>query len=241
MKLLLGIPTIDWKIPVQMVNVLLKMNLKNVHVKTTTRLWIYFARNMFLEEVAKWDYDWLVMLDDDNPPEIENVCQVLAGHWKDYVTGIVRQRTNEKFLNIYKTEILENWITKYTPYTYPKSKRDDLIEVQNCWSACTFLSKKLCKTMLALYPSPFEQKVIDYYKTKEVLDHWMKYAEFSVLNLQRYAPDTNEDWSFKISRRQLSEDLLFGERVRQQWFKIYCDTRVHCYHIGLPSILQVKN
>lgn len=240
-KALLFMPTITGSIPNEMVNILMKLNNWDIQVSfmTTTRLLIHSARNLAIQKTIEWWYDYLIFLDDDNPPKQLDFIPRMIKHWKDIVVWVVRQRWATAKLSIYKNKIdTETGIMRYEAYKNIKSKRWDLIEVDNSWWALCVLSRKVCEDMRNNYWGyPFESTITKYYRTEEEQPTGMKYVEANMSKVNQYKPDVS-DWGMKLYSRELWEDLLFFERAKQLWYKIYCDTKVHAYHIGKPVILE---
>jgi hypothetical protein len=49
----------------------------------------------------------------------------------------------------------------------------------------------------------------------------------------------DENGELKFYKKQISEDLLFFERVSRLWYKLYADTDICCNHVWLPNIVEV--
>jgi Asp-tRNA(Asn)/Glu-tRNA(Gln) amidotransferase B subunit len=85
-------------------------NMKNdgfevVHAYTTRHL-IHAARNHFLQRAKEENFDYVMFIDDDNPPNqldaIPRLYKVMQETKAKVVTGLVRLRNDTKKLNIYK-------------------------------------------------------------------------------------------------------------------------------------------
>jgi len=240
-KVLLFVPTITGSIPVQTVNVLMNLRTEWIELEfaSTSRLLIHSARNLALQKMIDWWHDYLMFLDDDNPPTYIDFIQRLISQKKDIIGGVYRQRRDTEKLVIYKwVKDSDTGLIKYEAYKNIKSKRDDVIEVDNLWTWVSLLSRKVCEDMYTKYSGvPFESKRVEYYATQEEQPTWMYYAEATLWNLSSIPADT-KDW-MKLVSRELSEDLLFFERCKQHWYTIYCDTKVRAYHIWQAPILEV--
>lgn len=244
-RVLLFMPTISWEIPVSMVNFLLSMNKSwcELTFRTSSRLLIHSARNIAVESCIKENFDYLLFLDDDNPPTHTDFLQRLLSHDVDIVSWVYRQRTDSKKLSICKWEIQpETGMMRYVPYENLKTKWQDLMQVENtgCW--CVLIKREVCEALYNKYlQRPFENRVINYYKTKSMQPTDMKFMEDNIQNIVTVEPHIDEDsWEKMIFQaRELSEDYLFFERARQLWFKVYADPLVKCRHIWPHTILEV--
>jgi hypothetical protein len=59
------------------------MNIKTEHkigFRTTTRLMVDYARNLALNICVDEDYDYLIFLDDDNPPLYSDFIDMLVNN-----------------------------------------------------------------------------------------------------------------------------------------------------------------
>lgn len=242
MKVLVFVPTITGSIPNETVSYLMRMQTGNIQIwfQTSSRVLIHSARNMAVKQMLEWWFDYLFFLDDDNPPQHTDLIPRLVNHQKDIVWWVYRQRTNPEFLTIYKDVYhTETGLIRYEPYKNMKSKREDVIKVWNIATGCVLLSREVCEKMYNLYSqSPFVSSIQQYYQVEEMQPTGMDYVEATVMNWATKPPKV-VDGKMKIQTRELSEDLLFFERCKQHWYKIHCDTKAHCYHIGKPTMLEV--
>lgn len=244
MKVLFFMPTL-WSTPVLMSAFLTKFKTEHkVKFLTTSRTLIHSARNLAIDEMIQGNYDYLIMSDDDNIPNYDNFIDVMVRDDKDVVSWVIRLRNRKEDLNICyieNTEWFENFIHyknideiyKWENILLPE-KRKPVVEVWNCWCGLVCLSKKVCEDMKLKYPRPFENK-LTYYIQKNA---W-NYIEFSPAIFGEQDFKANEKWGLNIRYRELSEDYLFFERVRNLWYKLYADTRIKCSHIWTQEILEV--
>ncbi|MDD3302263.1 MAG: hypothetical protein PHN31_01810 [Candidatus Gracilibacteria bacterium] len=232
MKILLFIPTMG-NIPTAMTTFLMKLNSQyKIEVMTTTRTLIHAARNLAIEKMIEGNFDYLVMLDDDNIPCYDNFVDVLIGNKVDVVSSIIRLRNRKEDLNICFDHKIDG-LTAYINYQNLDGI-DTLEEIGNCGSGLVCLSRKVCYEMKKSYPRPFENK-LTYYIQKITGE----YIEFSPKVFSEADFKTNSKGGLNIKFRELSEDYLFFERVKYLGYKVYADTRITCSHIGPTELIKV--
>ena len=231
MKVLFFIPTM-WSIPVQMSTFLMKLKTKHkIEFITTTKTLIHSARNLAIEKMNEWDFDYLVMCDDDNIPYYNDFIDIMIDDKQDIISGVVRLRNRQEDLNIcfdYKVD----WMIKYINYQNLEWL-ETLQEIWNCgcWLVC--LSKKVCKDIYNAYPRPFENKLTYYIEKQD----W--FIEFTPWVFKETDFKTTDNWWLIFKYRELSEDFLFFERCKSLWYKIYADTRLTCVHLTDQKYLEV--
>jgi glycosyltransferase involved in cell wall biosynthesis len=228
MKILLFIPTL-WSIPTEMFNFIQKIKSKHqIQIITTSRLLIHCARNLAVEKTLEGGFDYLLFLDDDNPPEDTNFIDVMVETNRDVVTWVVRLRNRQEDLNITKS-VDQDGLLKYENY---KSAPKNLIEVWNCWCWCVLIKREVLEKVIEEHPRPFESKYTWYLNTKE----WYKELWPKVFGREEILFWDNGGLMLKW--RELSEDFLFFERVRELWYKIFCNPKIKCRHL-VNSFLEV--
>lgn len=234
MNILIFIPTITWSIPVETVKSLLFMDSwwHNISFSTTSRVLIHSARNLAMNDVVMKDYDYLLFLDDDNPTYNRNFLIDLLEAKKDIITWVYRLRWKE-WLSVYKIVEDEKWVPNYVPYNKEElDTQEEVFEIDWTSGWCLLISKKVCQEMVdKYYGSAFENWLVEYYKTEA----WT-FKEFTMKNfLWGHKPDKE----LLLFTRDMSEDLIFSERAKDLWFKIYCHKNVKCYHIWKEKLLEV--
>ena len=230
-NILLFIPSFSWTVPIKLLHYVKQLP-DNVHISFAKRTMIHKARNIAIKMCAENWFDYLVFLDDDMIPP-NNMCEQLVSHWKDMVCWVYRLRQEWNPIAVHKAKI--NPETKMLVYeTYDEI--DKFTEVANAWTGCVAISKKVCKFMVENYEQAFEFKHVDYFETEKKSPHWSTMVEFWVTNLFMNPIKPKEPAYF--AHRTLWEDMIFFERARFHWFKLYCDPTVKCQHIQQEFIIE---
>jgi len=225
-------PCGDWKVPIEMAKYLMSLESDGIEIWFwhVVRQIIHRARNILMKEAIDWDFDHIRFLDDDNIPEQFDALKILLADWKDIVTGIYRGRQYPNMLTVFKEKFDADWFVEYEPYTNLNVSKWPVVEIANCGTGCVIISRKVICDMMEKYnEEPFEFPTMKYIKTPE----WVE--EFTIEAMQKIP-----DWEwFKMCKKHISEDLLFFERAKRMWYKIYADTRVTLDHIWLAEIVKV--
>jgi len=235
-KLLIWVPSYAWNLNIELVKFLDNVQLPEWRVCGkcyTLRTPVHMARNMILEKTIEWEYDGVIMIDDDQYPEKPDCFKKLIEAWQDMVSGVVRLRVNKENLNIlYKEDYKEPWKEGMKRYINHKECQNWwLFEIDNAWSGLIYLSKEVCKKMYDRYwKEPFESKATVY----------VKLTDWSWEELGYNRPDLDQsEWKPKMCRRVLSEDYLFFERAISQGYKLYCYWDCKCVHLWEPEKIKV--
>jgi hypothetical protein len=62
------------------------------------------SRNILMQKAVEGNYDYLIMIDDDEYPMSDDVFYRLVSAGKDMVSGVVRLRVKQENLNILHAE-----------------------------------------------------------------------------------------------------------------------------------------
>ena len=234
-KIYLAMPSWDGKIPVNMTSFLISLQKYSKHeiIPTfTSKSVTCNARNYLLEDFLKSDCSHILWLDDDNRPEDIFFIDKMISDNKDIVSALVPSRRPVKWDKHWLC-ILYEWFKETGEHEYlqyfEKPNINGLIEIANCWFGCVLMKKKVCKDILENFSHPFEFRTVWYFKINSV---WVRddTVDYSLIT----------DWTLRF-RRYMAEDLLFMERARNLWYKIYADTEVYCNHIWDSNIITVKS
>jgi hypothetical protein len=233
MKVLIWIPNYDWKLPIDLVIWLENPMLPDWRWYSkayVTRTPIHMARNILIERMIEWWFDYLIMIDDDELPMSKDAFYRLLSHWKDMISWVVRLRKKKENLCILHKELYEEedkyWMYRYTPYKEIPNKW--LFKIDNAWTWLVCLSRKVCEFMYKKYAKePYESKQITYVKQSD----WVR-KEFWYNTLDIAMKDNGQPY---LCRRVLSEDYLFFERAIANWFELRCDWQVKAIHFGDPE------
>lgn len=221
---MLFVPTLG-TINTKMYNFLQTINSNHkVRICTTSRVLIHAARNFALKKAHEEKHDFLIMMDEDNPPNRSDFIDLMVWCNRPVVSGVVRLRNRKDDLNICRRE-LSRGIYRYVNYKELSTIPEDWI-VDNCGSWLICLKMDVVKDMLKKYPLPFENKFTRYIKKKD----WFKEFWPSILGEESF--ETNKDGWLILQGRELSEDYLFFERVRSLGYSIFVDKRATCSHLS---------
>jgi len=222
-------PTISWTVPVETMAAVFQTDSDwaMLGFSFTKRAIIFDARNKLLNDAIMWGYTHILFLDDDTLPYSRDYLKLLLEADKDIVMWVYRWRTNTEILSIYKLwEPLEQWLVNYVPY-----KEIDwswLQEVANWGCGCVLIKRDCFVDMYNKYKTaPFEFKTITYHKRG-----WERH-EFNASDIWKLV-EQNE-FAFK----PMGEDLIFFERARSLWYRIFAHSDVKLRHIGDPYVISV--
>lgn len=193
---------------------------------------IHMARNILIEKMLEWNFDYLIMFDDDQLPMSKDAFYRLLVADKDMVAGCVRYRKKSEYISICKKEKFEKagaeWMRSYKPYKEIPSQW--LFQVDNAGTGMCCISRKVCEFMHKTYnKEPFESKSTTY--TKQVDGEWREVG-------YNTAEPEPKDWKIQLVRRVLSEDYLFFERAISHWFELWADWQAKAYHFWDPIRLE---
>lgn len=177
---------------------------------------IHIVRNKSLERAYKEWFDYVLYLDEDNPPCQLDFIDILLKKDADCVSWIVPIYNKEPAINIYKLKRNEQDREYYIPYT--KIEQD--IEPDSVWCGCVLINRSTIVTMWETYKRPFESKAVEYVKYDN------KRYEFGLKTLHMMTSKPEDVW---ISWR--SEDILFFERAKSKWLTLLATPDVTCKHI----------
>lgn len=210
---------------------LLKDTCHDITIVHTERVDVSNGRNDILFKFKNSDCEYLLFLDDDNPPEDLWFLDEMLSHDKDIVSALVpsRKPDDKGFhrLCIFREAVNpKTGIPRYEQYcNVPKEK---LTEIANCWMGCVLISKRVVEDIFKEYNTPCQLWEFWYYKSG---DKFLREDDVDMYKLQ--------GWQLRF-KRYISEDLLFFERARWFGYKIWADNEVWCYHIGESKLITVN-
>lgn len=191
---------------------------------------VHTARNRIVAKFLQSDCDYLWFCDDDNPPS-SDVLKYLIEADKDVASALVPLRHWGYMLNLIKDKVNVTSIADY----------DDLFEVDNIWTGCVLMTRKV---------------VEDVYNATEGLPYQFAIKPF-VFNIitdkkELYTNQDTEIWredkylsnDWKILKRQWEvwEDLMFWLKAKELWYRFFADKRARCTHYkNKPEALTVNN
>lgn len=236
MKIYIAIPSATGLIPTSMVSFLLqlmKTTKHSIYPVFINRTSIDQARNKFIEDFLQTDWDYLLFLDDDNIPEDINFLDKLIQTNKPIVTGLIPSRTPisdwTHFLCIFNERYKTTGEHEYKQYVNIP-EWPEIFEIANCWMWCVLIERKVIELMKEEYDRPCEARITWYFYDEDD-KQWVRD--------ERCDYDKLKDW-MKRFKRYMSEDLLFFERAKEFWIKIYANKSVKCTHIGNPEIISIN-
>lgn len=203
-KVLIAVPNGSGYIPALMVQSLLQLRkpcpcaFLVVERQRTDKCRDYFAK-----ELIKSDFDYLMMIDDDNPIP-PNTLEMMIADDKDIVITPIMTRnpnkTGKHDLCAYysrKVKIKDNYLRNYD---FIEKFRDDgpLHKIDAGGTGCMLIKRKVLEALVKKYEYIFE------------------YGDITVDG----------------QRRTLSEDVEFCERAVDAGFEIWLDERIRPIHFG---------
>ena len=235
MKIYIAIPSATGTLPTSMASFLMqlaKTTKHDIYPVFINRTGIDQARNKFIEDFLTTDYDYLLFLDDDNPPEDINFLDKLIQANKPVITWLIPSRTPiadwTHFLCIFTERIKSTWEHEYKQYVNIP-EWPEIFEVANCGMWCVLIEREVVKLISEEFDRPCEARMVWYYYDED---------EKQWIRDERCDYDKLKDW-MKRFKRYMSEDLLFFERAKEFGVKIYAHKWVRCSHIGNPEIIEV--
>lgn len=201
-KCLIGMPSGSGLIPTMMVQSLLQLH-KPLPCGFTTieRQRVDKARNYMVQQCLAGGFDYLLMVDDDNPIE-PNTLEKLMAHDKDIVSAIILSRNpNKKGIHdicafySHEHKIDGKKIKLYENIEEFKDK-GDLHKVDAVGTGCILIKRKVLETMIKKYP-----------------DGLFEFGDIKFKKPFVYKGNT-------FTRRTMSEDCEFSERATKCGFDI---------------------
>lgn len=214
MKVLLWMPTIDGKIPVDTMLYLFSIQTKHeLGVVFPARTPISLARNQIIDKAIREWYDYVRWLDDDNPPLTPTMLDELLESWDDIVSALVPSRLRHKDWE-YKRCVYEQRdpITPKHLTIVPTEKK----EIDTCGLWCCVTSVKCLSQVSQNFPAPCESATQKYYRINDKFVH----EDF-----------VENPWDSLRTHCQLSEDLILMDRLKNLWYKIYAKP-LFCKHLS---------
>lgn len=212
---------------------LLKKSKHQINIVHTARQDISMARNALITDFLKWNDEYLLFLDDDNPPEDIGFLDRLISANKDVVSGLVASRLPDGS-GTHRLCIFQEWETPekgYVNFQYLNiPEGENVFEIATCGMGCVLIKRKVLKSVMDHFPRPCEMKMCTYYWSDED-GEWVRDEIID--------PEKIKVWMLKC-RRYMSEDILFFERARNLGFKIFARKDVRCTHIGEPEIISIE-
>lgn len=203
-KVLLGVPCGSGLMPSLMVQSLLQLHkpcpcaFLVVDRQRTDKVRNYFAR-----ECVNQKFDYLLMIDDDNPIPPQTL-ELMIEDDKDIIIAPILTRNpginGEHDLCAYYSREVKIKKNSLTMYDFIKKFRDEgpLHKIDAGGTGCMLIKRNVLETLLKKYEFPFE------------------------------FGDTVVDGQ----RRTLSEDVEFCEKANKEGFEIWLDERIIPIHLG---------
>lgn len=203
-KILIGLPSGSGLIPTLVVESLLRLHKPcTCGIVTAERQRIDKVRNYFGRQCLQGGFDYLFMVDDDNPIPPDTLEKFIEDD-KDIVIAPILSRNPNKegkhdLCAFYSEDvkIKEKTLRKYNPIT--KFKEDgDLHQIDAGGTGCILIKRKVLEVLFKKYETPFE-----------------------------FGDKTVEG-----QRRTMSEDVEFCEKAVSEGFEIWLDERIKPIHLG---------
>lgn len=213
-KVLIGMPSYGGSVPAMTVSALL-----HLHKPCQCSFFIIErqrtdkCRDYFAKQCLSGGFDYLMMIDDDNPPPAD-ALEVMLADDKDVVIAAIASRSPNPATNkfdlcaYYKTDIAigDKTLAKYE-FIEKFKEEGPLHKIDSGGCGCILIKRKVLETLAKKYEFIFE------------------YGDVNVNG----------------QRRTMSEDAEFGERVNLAGFEMWLDDRVQPIHIGAPQLIKWQN
>lgn len=177
------------------------------------------ARNYLMEVAIRMGVDYLMFIDDDGVLPADTLEKMLEDD-KDFVAAPVMTRAERKngkhalcCFEKYDFYIGDGrTVKKYRSIEKFDTEKGYLQSVDAVGGACMLLKREVCEALFKKHNGrPFEF-LHEIYETKE----------------------------HGVTVRNISEDLCFSERAREEGFEIYIDTRIRPVHLGKPKFVRFE-
>jgi len=222
-KCLIGMPSGSGFVPTMVVQSLLRLHkpLACAFI-TVERQRIDKARNYMVQQCLSGGFDYLLMIDDDNPVEPETLEKLIKAD-KDIVSAIILSRNADKdgvhsicafYSHTHKIDGKK--LKLYNPIVKFRDE-DDLHKVDAVGTGCILIKREVLLKMFTKYPNCL--------------------FEFGDTKFKK--PFIFEGTTY--DRRTMSEDCEFSERAIKCGFKIYLDKTVRPLHISVNKVVQFNN
>lgn len=226
-RILIVTPSFTWHVDPRVAKALNNLIVPDgfvVDQKIIARKLIHASRNEAIKDCIVWKYDYLLFCDDDNAPKPDALKLLLEAD-KSIVGWIIRKRNWSNMLAIYDRTIDPNYFREYQEMKDVPETDNDVFEVWNIGTGFVLYKAELLHKVYVAYDyCPFENKLVHYVPT----------VTRERIELERFIWNplikTEKDWSLKVMRQMLSEDLLFHERCIMWWFKIHAHKLVTLEH-----------
>lgn len=223
MKILIWIPSFEWKISAELLSYINNMEIpqwwkKNIFI--TKRTLVADARNMIVEKAINEWYDYVLFIDDDQVPELTSSVMSLLETKRSIISWITKTRTWNR-LPLYNRVKCDVW------FTYKNVEKIDIDngcfqKIDACWMFFMLIHIDVLKRLHNLHNGIiFENKVTYFYKWKEYL------FDKPLKNIK------------DVFALQLSEDILFCQRAHDIWYNIFFDVRVPVIHYWNPEKIKI--
>lgn len=179
------------------------------------------ARNAMVIECLKNNFDYLFMVDDDNPIPPDALEKMIEDD-KDIVIAPILARNPDKNGNyalcaFYKEEVNTS-AGKLRLYFNIEKFRDEgyLHEIDGAGTGCILIKKRVLQVLNVKYKS-------DVFEFGDI----------------RFEPIEVRGGTY--DRRTMSEDCEFSERAKDMGFEIWLDDRIRPFHITTYNLIQWRN
>lgn len=214
MRILLWMPTIDGRIPMDMMFYILTMRTKHeIWFCLPSRTPVSLARNLIIQKAIKDKYDYVRWLDDDNVPLTPTMLDDLIDTGEDIVSALVPSRL--KHVDGEHKRCVYSYRDPINP-VHLQTIPWDKFEIDACGLWCCLMSVKCLEQVSQYYPAPCETSTHKYY--------WVN---------GRYIHEDyiHEKGDLLRTHAQVSEDLILLDRLRNLWYKLYART-LFCKHLS---------
>ncbi len=211
-KVLLGIPCGSGLIPSMVAQSLLQLH-KSVpcSIIIVDRQRVDKCRNYFVKMALEQEFDYLMMVDDDNPIPDATLDVLLADDKDVIIAPILSRNPNKEGINIlcaYYKEDRKVGDKILADYNDIKEFKDEgpLHKIDGGGCGCMLIKRAVLEKVAKEYEYPFE------------------FGDITVNG----------------QRRTMSEDMEFCERVTKLGFEIWLDDRIRPIHLGNQTMYKYE-
>ena len=219
-KVLIGIPCGSGLMPAYTVDGLFKLERPClVSLLIIERQAVDVARNYILEIAIRMQVDYVLFADDDGVLPSDTLTKLLEDD-KDIV-GAPMMTRNAKEDGKHKLCVFEKFdfyigdgktINKYRPVKGFDTTKEHLFSVDAIGGSCMLIKKDAFEALWTKHNGiPFE-----------------------------FVHETHITKEHGVTLRNISEDICFSERAKQEGFEIWIDTRIRPVHLGKPKFVRFE-
>lgn len=173
---------------------------------------VHRARNELVRRFLDGWYDYLLRCDDDNPPTFDGLKRLIESD-KDIVSGIVPLRWG----HCYNITVNRAWLKTL-------KWLDEVFEIENFWTGFCLIKRDVVKKVFEAtgwYPYMFSPWEFVWNN-----ENWLELYTWQD-DIEKYH---SNEWKVMIRKWEIWEDLYFGIKAKELWYKMYANKYATCIH-----------